>query len=178
MSPEVQYVPFSEEDTGLLKEILHKRRKLFFQVFPIVIVMAILASFRISRRDRYSGRITRWEQTEESRLISATGMILLNMSFLLTPITVCGTLIYRKRILSLKKDIREGQKWIRPYQVTMKQYFPHTGQYFVGTNNPAYLHHEVDEQAYQQLSVGQTFFVYYARHSGYVFNKKGSYTLM
>lgn len=89
-----------------------------------------------------------------------------------------AVVVYLRRIHPFYRDFRGGLKKVHFYQVTMKQFFPHTGQYFIGTGDPKYLHHEVDADTYALLSVGQLFAIYVAPHSKYAFNMRNRYTLL
>jgi len=110
--------------------------------------------------------------------LTATQMRMLCFCFIGLPVTSVFLISYRKRLLPFKKDAQRGEKEQVSYQVMRKQYFEHTGQYFVSFNNPDYMHHEVDKAFYFHCSPGDYAYIYRAPLSGYVFDKGGRFSLL
>lgn len=172
-------LPFDEDEESTLRHIYNRRTRLFVVVFLFLIAAAFKSGLEID------GQTPRWSTTEEFYRHSEkeTGLTrkqayTLTISLLEGFVLLSAILVYRRRILPLKKDLRNGVKETVYYPVTQKQHFEHTGQFFIGTDDPAYLFHEVDIETWQQISVGESFIVYRAPHSKYVFNYRGRYTIM
>lgn len=179
MSSSLSTVPLTVEDREQLNYIYSKRLNLFIAVYIVLIPFALLCSLRIDRKPRGSDKVIRWNKRESGDgLVDRQGMILINALFLETPLILVGYRIFRRRVYSFKQDVRGGVKECVYYEVIRKQHFETTGQYFLSFNDPAYMHHEVTPETYNLFNTGDTACVFRAPRSRYVFNAKGSFSLM
>jgi hypothetical protein len=91
---------------------------------------------------------------------------------------ISGILVYRKKIGCLKRDIKTGYKEPLTFTITRKLYFDTTGECFFSFDHPDYMHYEVDEETYNQASVGDEFTFYQAPYSRHIFEKDNRFTFM
>lgn len=91
--------------------------------------------------------------------------------------SVLGIRFYFSNIYPFLLDNRNGYKIAIPFTITKMEYFPTTGQYFIGCDDPRYPFHEVDQATYSQYNIGDTTYLYQAPLSKYYFEKDGKFTL-
>lgn len=157
-----------------LQHIYKARCKLFFPVFAILLAYAIYCSFGGYYRDiddKYDYQVFGHE-------LNNTELFIIMLIFLPGLISVCGIVIYLKKIHTYKKDVLLGMKEEVSYAIVRKQYFPRTNQYFLSFDDPKYMHYEVDALVYNAYNIGDTFPIYRGVYSKQVFEKNGRYTLM
>lgn len=174
-----QQVPLTNDEKDMLLTVYDQRRRLLFVVYIILFAIALaLSRTGIDTRGRYSNTINYWEENEDAKYVSRFGMWMINIAFLETIIMSTGIYFWMKRVGPLKKDADMNVKEKVPYEIVKKEYFSITGQYFFDTDDPAYLHHEVDEDTYNKLNEGDCFYIYRGVHSKFVFEDNGRYTIM
>lgn len=170
--------PLSEPEKEQLTTIYDQRLRLFVIINVIFVVLALIySSENIHNIDDYGHPIP-WKKNDDHFNLSATQMYFTSLSFLGYIIVGTGLIIFFKRINPFKQDLKCGEKEIVPYLITRKEYFPITNQYFVALDDPDYLHHEIDEDTYNQCTEGGYLFLSRAIHSGYVFEINGRFSLM
>lgn len=170
----------TEAETALLRHIYHVRIRLFVAVYIVLLVIGLKSALSIN------GSAPMWQKENAYRyehIQKETGLTRRQVYRITIPlmellVTGTGILVYCRRIAPLRKDIRNGFKETVYYTVTQKQYFEHTGQYFIGLNHPDYLFHEVSAALWHGTDIGDPFAVYRAPASRYVFNPRGKYTIM
>lgn len=168
----------SDAEKEHLKTIYSTRRRNFFNAYAILMLVALVISFKVDYRNRYTGELTEYEQDNFDHPLSRPGMITLNIAFLETLLILTGIRIYTKRIRPYKKDLENGVKEMVPYVIMSKKYFEHTAEYFFSFDDPNYMHYEVDALLFGQCNVGDTLYVSRAPHSRYVFDKDGRFSLI
>lgn len=175
-------LPLTEEECGLLTHIYQKRLRFFIGAYLFLFAVAFFSALSIdgrkprSRFTSYSNNGYRYNERDMG--LSPLQMYAITIPLLEGLVIGTGILVYRKRIRPLRKDVKNGVKETVHYPVIQKQHFKQTGQYFIGTNHPDYLFHEVDYNTWQQVHVGDSFAVYRAPLSRYVFNETGKYTIL
>ncbi len=102
----------------------------------------------------------------------------LGMVILGAPILSVAWVTYRRRVSPFRKDALRGEKELISFRIVRKQYFEHTGQYFVSFDNPDYMHHEVDRAFYYHCSPGDYAYIYRAPLSKYVFDNGGRFSIL
>jgi hypothetical protein len=167
----------TEEEFELLDYMYRKRLRMFVTAFLVLAFLAFVSGLKIDgQKQRW--RSERYQYNVKEVGVSRGYMYLVTIAFLEGIVGIAGIVIYRKRLLPLRKDLIHREKEVVLYTVTQKQHFSHTGQYFVGLNDPDYLFHEVDRDLWQKTEVGTRFGLYRALYSGYVFNPEGRFTIM
>ena len=178
MAIDLKTIPLTQDDKEHLLHMFAARRKLLFMAYVILVPLALILSFRVDYRI-WSGKTHHWNKHDNGGgLIERQQMIAINMAWLLSILAVVGVPAYMKRVRVCKKDVQKGIKECVPCTVTMKLHFENTGQYFLSLNDPAYLHHEVDEETYYNYSEGDIVYLFRAPLSRHVFNNKGKFTLL
>jgi hypothetical protein len=174
-----EHIPLTEDEYGLLIHIYQKRLRLFIATYLFLLAVAFLSALSINgKKPRYNYKSDGYRYNERETGLSHMQMYAITISLLEGLVISTAIFVYRRRIGPLRKDAKNGVKETIYYPITQKQNFSQTGQYFIGTNHPDYLFHEVDYETWQQVNVGDSFAVYRAPLSKYVFNGKGSYTIM
>lgn len=166
------YNALSFEDRDMLLTIFRKRLQLFVSVFGVLFIAAFFSAFKIDSRHHY------FKPEDSNFHVSRNTMYTINFCFLEGILFIIAGIIFRRRIWCIYKDARNNLKETVYYEVTHKSQFKNTNQFFIGLNDPEYLFHEVDEQTWENTSVGSRFGIYRAPLSKYVFNAKGQYTIM
>ncbi|MCW3123459.1 MAG: hypothetical protein JWQ38_2951 [Flavipsychrobacter sp.] len=149
-------------------------------VYILLIVMALYYSTRgIDTRSKYTGEVIgKWEENEDSKYVSRTGMWVINLVWLEAIVISTGVYFLVKRILPYKKDANSGIKEKVPYEIIRKEYFPLTDQYYFALDDPNYLHHEVDAVFFSSCNEGDSIFVYRAIRSKFVFEANGRFSIL
>jgi hypothetical protein len=172
-----EQLPLTEDEFGLLTHIYQKRFRFFIGIYCFLMGVAFISALRIDgKKPRYSYSNSRYSERDAG--LSRTQMYAITIPLLEGFVISTAILVYRKRIRPLRKDAKNGIKETVYYPVIQKQNFQQTGQYFIGTNHPDYLFHEVDYYTWQQVNVGDSFAVYRAPLSRYVFDGRGKYTIL
>jgi hypothetical protein len=172
-----EQLPLTEDEYELLTHIYQKRFRFFIGIYCFLIGVAFISALRIDgKKPRYSYSNPRYSQRNTG--LSRTQMYAITIPLLEGLVISTAILVYRKRIMPLRKDAKNGIKESVSYPIIQKQNFQEIGQYFIGTNHPDYLFHEIDHDTWQQVNVGDSFTVYRAPLSKYVFNGNGRYTIM
>lgn len=172
-----ELVPLTADEKDLLLLIFHKRRKLLVYVYAVLMGMAFMCAPKgIDRRGR-DGKVQHWEEREDAKYLSRMGMVLLNFSWLGAIILSSGVYFYYKSVRPFKKDALSGVKEKVPYLIVRREYFPYTNQYYVGLNDPNYLHHEIDEDTYYKVREGEHMYLFRAACSKFVFERNGRFTI-
>lgn len=173
-------VPLTTEEHSLLMYIYNRRLRFFITVYLFLIGAAFFSAQKIDgSRHRWSYNPDDYSHySPRDTGLSRMQMYGVTISLLESFVLLTGIFIYRKRIGPLKKDAATGLKVPVYYPVTQKQHFDQTGQFFIGTDHPDYLFHEVDFNEWTRLQVGDNFAVYRAPASKYVFNARGKYTVI
>jgi hypothetical protein len=161
----MQTVSLTGEDLDMLMFIYRKRLRFFIQVCIGLLGMSLYTSFKAYCRSANEPGIS---SNERIVLSSVVEMILF----------VAMTVVYRFRIARLKRDAANGLKEVLVRNVTGKQHFEHTNQFFISLNDPDHMHYELDYEAWHALGPGDTFVLYKAPLSGYVFAFNGKYTII
>lgn len=168
-------LPLTEDEQEHLMVIYYTRRRVFISAFAAMMMFALLGSFRGWKTDD-------GDHPEDYEIFGheflGMELYLLLLTFIVSIIAILGFRTYRKFVLCYKKDAQSGVKVAVLYRVIDKKYFSQTGQFYLSLNNPAYMHHEVDEAMYHSVIVGESIYIYKGRLSGYVFQKDGRFTLM
>ena len=73
--------------------------------------------------------------------------------------------LYYGGILPYKNDTASGMKQPLPFTILQKEYFPITDQYFFRFTNDPDTHFEGNEDTYNKLEEGSTYWMYQAIHS-------------
>ncbi|MFA6058694.1 MAG: hypothetical protein WC756_10885 [Taibaiella sp.] len=174
--------PLTVDEHELLTHIYQKRFRFFIGIYLFLIGVAFFSALSISGRkprlSHMSYTSNGYHYDERKTGLSHMQMYGITIPLLEGLVIGTGILVYRKRIRPLRKDAKNGVKETIHYPITQKQNFQQTGQYFIGTNHPDYLFHEVDYETWQQVNVGDSFAVYRAPLSKYVFNGNGKYSIM
>lgn len=170
----------TEAETALLRHIYHARIRLFVVVYILLLLIGLQSAMPIKGSSPVWKKENGYRHERGQKETGTAGRQLYKITVPLLEllVTCTGILVYCRRIAPLRKDIRNGFKETVYYTVTQKQYFEHTGQYFIGLNHPDYLFHEVGAAMWQGTDVGDPFAVYRAPASRYVFNPRGKYTIM
>lgn len=161
MKPLTRFEPMNEDEKTHLWYIYNTRLRFW--------LISFLGMFCLAFGLCYSGD-TRPQLDIEGKEIkakkwdnlTARQMRLVSFCFIGLPIAGVAWVSYRKRLLPYKKDARRAEKELISYQIVRKQYFEHTGQYFVSFDDPNYMHHEVDEAFYFHCSPGDYAYMYRA----------------
>jgi hypothetical protein len=174
-----EQAPLTADEKDMLLTVYDQRRRLIFVVYTIFFALIFALSGRIDIRARYSNGVVRWEENnEDAKYVSRFWMKMINFAFLETIVMSTGVYFWMKRVRPLKKDADMGVKEGVPYEIVKKEYFAVSGQYFFDIDDPAYLHHEVDEDTYNKLNEGDYFYIFRGVHSKFVFEENGRYTIL
>jgi len=174
-----QHVPLTDDEKDLLNTIFNTRIRLFVIVYMIMIIIgAISAKSGLDYRYNFSNKYHHWEEYPEARTISRSQMYFIGLSFLESIIIGSGIIIFSRRIWCYRRDIESGVKELVPFTIVRKEYFQYTQQYFLGLDNPDYMHHEVDEGTYNNCNEGDIVYLRKAIKSKYIFEENGRFTLM
>lgn len=163
-------MPLSKDDLEQLQAIYWTRRKLFYGTCSGLFAFFLYAVFR------YNTWAVVYLLRGDMRAFLL--QFLYGDGLLMAILLIVMTAIYCLRIAPYAVDCKKTCKECVPYVVTMKQYFNTTGQYFIGLNDPDYLHHEVDADFYGKVNEGDTVVLYRAPKSKYVFNARGRFSMM
>jgi len=161
-------VPLSEAEREQLRFICDKRLRLFVPACIFLSLLVVRCTLPLRFRAMPDKPFPR------SSLLTTLAAPVLLECLLLIP----GVFIYRRRIGCFRRDLKRNEKVAMYYRVTQKQYFGHTGQYFIGLNHPDYLFQQVDAATWKRLEINDDFIVYRAPFSRYVFNPWGAYTVL
>ncbi len=173
MSSAFNTAPLNDAELQHLKEICSTRQRNVITMFAVLMLMALVASFRVD------GRYHPFDKKVDGEgVVDRNGMRVINFFWLETPIFLVAISVYRTRVFRYKKDIRNGVKEFVPYTIISKKYFQLTNQYFFSFDDPEYMHYEVDATTYGQCTEGDTLYVSRAPRSKYVFDKKGRFTII
>lgn len=171
-------VPLTEDEKDLLMTVYHTRRRFLLTVYAILIAIGFATSFRgLDFRVRGSDKIHHWEEDEDSKVVSRSGMWMINLSVIEVILIASGIYFYITAVRAYKLDADSGIKDKIPYTIIRKEYFPLTNQFFVGFDDPKYLHHEIDEGTYHQCAEGDIMYIYRAIRTKFVFEENGRFTL-
>jgi len=163
-------VPLSKEDLDQLQTIYWTRRKFFYGTCTGLFAFFLYIVFRYNT----------WAVVYIVRgaIFAFLRQLLYGDGLLIAILLVFLISTYWLRVAPYASDCKRGCKEYVTYTVTMKQYFETTRQYFIGLDDPDYLHHEVDADFYSKVCEGDIVVLYRAPKSQYVFNERGRFTLM
>ena len=167
-------VPLNDDEREHLLIIYRTRLRYFSIVFSILIAYGIFNSFRVLGRDM-SDKV---DYEMFGHQITRTELYLGSVAFCTMIFIVPGIRIYKRRILSFKRDALSGVKEVVSYTIIDKKYFGNTDQFFFSFNDPNYMHYEVTHDIYSSYRVGDVVPVYRGVRSKYVFEKDGRFTFM
>lgn len=153
-------VALTDDDLLVLNVIYQSRIRTFLFVFVTLFLLALVSV----------GQFIFYPENAILVCSSVFGLLI----FVIIP----GIIVFRKRVLVYRQDIRAGFKLKIYEQVIDKQYFPTTDQYFLSLNNADYLHHEVEAEVYALTSIGDRYPVYFAAQSQYPFTLRSRITMM
>lgn len=172
-------VPLSDEERDLLLYIYRKRRKYLLVVYVFFAALVLFYSPPGSGvRSRYSKRAYSYDDSQDAKYVSYGWMWLINLAFVGGSVMGTGVYFYMKRVRPFKKDADSGVKEKVPYTVLRREYFEFTGQYYVALDDPNYLHHEIDQEMYYNISEGDSIYLYRATRSKFVFERNGRFTIL
>lgn len=169
-------VPLDNDDRLFLSTVFRKRRNVLLSAYALLIPMVVFFSQPRTARRTYTS--SSWKTIDDAKVMPYWGMWTLNLTVLGSATLIPGLLILRKRVLTVRRDLRSGFKEEVDYTVQRKQYFPLTGQYFVWIDDPDNLDHEVSEEMYCNLQEGDTLCVYRGKHSKLVFERNGRFDII
>ena len=177
MQPVTRFEPMNDEEKSHLWYIYNTRLRYWLISFIGILCLAFGVCYKgdTSPQLDIHGREKKEKKWDN---LTAGQMRLVSFGFLVLPISAVFFVSYRKRLMPFKKDAEHGEKELISYQIIRKQYFEHTGQYFVSFDNPDYMHHEVEEAFYFHCSPGDYAYMYRAPLSKYVFDKSGRFSLL
>lgn len=170
------HYPLTGDESAMLQQIYKVRIRVFITTYAFLLLLAFKAGMSVDGGSR-AGTSYKYD-VRDNEGFSRRQMYGITIPFMEAFVAGTGIVLYRKRILPLKKDRDNKVKEAIYYTVTQKQVFEHTGQYFIGLNHPDYLFHEVDFDTWNNTKVGDPFAVYRAPLSKYVFNARGKFTIM
>lgn len=157
---------FTDEEKNLMLIIFRKRLKLMLTVLFIMTFWIIEVNF--------GNKV----DTEDAFGLNTIQIMIIRSGFLFLLVYGIFTVHFFKRIYPFYKDYKNNQKDVIKYTITMKRYFPYNNQYFIGLDHPDYLFHQIEEEEWMQLKVGDSYPLFRAHFSKYVFNPKGSYSIV
>ena len=134
------------------------------------------ARYGIDRRTK-DGKTHHWEENDDAKFVSRTGMYFISLAYLQCIVLGTGTFIYLKRIAPFKRDADAGVKQKVPYEIVRKEYFELVNEYYFALSDPAHLHHRVDEETYRSYNEGDTLYLYRAPSSRHFFDQSGRFSL-
>lgn len=170
-------VPLDADDRLFLSIVFRKRRNVLLSAYALLIPMVVFFSLpRSGPKRTYTA--SSWKKVDDGKVVPYWGMWAINLGVLGAATVIPGILILRKRVLSVRKDLRSGFKEEVDYTIQRKQHFPLTGQYFVWIDDPDNLDHEVSEENYYNLQEGDTLCVYRGKHSKLVFERNGRFDII
>jgi hypothetical protein len=177
VQPLARFEPMNDDEKSHMRYIYYTRLRFWLVSFVglFCLVFGLCYNGDTSPRLDNNGneiKVKKWDY------LTAGQMRLVSFCFLGLPIAVVAFVSYKKRLLPYSKDARRGEKELISYPIIRKQYFEHTGQYFVSFDNPDYMHHEVDAAFYHYCSPGDFAYMYRAPLSKYVFDKSGRFSLL
>lgn len=177
--PNHELVPLNEDEKNLLLDVYNTRKRFLILVYIGLISMALLASVKgLDYRSRYTGAIHHWEDNDEAKYLPRFWMWMINFCFLETIVVSTGVYFWMKKVKPFKVDAKSGVKENVPYKIIKREYFPLTGQYYLGFDDPNYLHHEIDEDIYNRCTEGDFMYIYRGAASKFVFRKDGRFSLL
>ena len=172
-------VPQTPDDTELLRTIYNARRDFFAKVYITMFLAAFaFARIGIDKKNRQTGRTERWEENEDARYVSRTGMYFISLLYLQAFVIGSGTILYLKRIHPFKKDIESKTKQQLAYTIVRKEHFDHIDQYYFYLNDSSHMHEQVDKETYDSLQPGDQLYVYCGQYSKYFFNPDGRFSFI
>lgn len=163
-------VPLTGDDKDFLLLIFKKRRLFLVMVYMALIAAAIFMGLSFYGMDTLRNL---YVPKENTKYPSTLGLRVASVVFVLLILLVSGIYFYIRRVLTYKKDAVSGLKERLAYTIVRKEYFPMTNQYYVMFDDPAYPHHETDEETWYNCYEGGYFFIYRAVRSKFVFNDTG-----
>ncbi|PQJ11569.1 hypothetical protein CJD36_007165 [Flavipsychrobacter stenotrophus] len=173
----VELVPLTEDDKEFLLTVYNVKRRFFFKVYPVLFVLAIFFGSRIDYRSRYSWKVRRWEETDDSKFLSRGGMRTVGICFLESIVIGTGLFHYYRKVLPYKSDVDSGVKEKIGYKIVRKEYFELIDKFYFAFDDPNHLHHEVDADTYHSCDEGDTMYAYRAVQSNHVFEENGRFNL-
>ena len=159
-------LPLTLDENRLVYLIFKKRAKLVLTVILTMTAWILFANFRSE------------VATEDVLELNRFQIILIRMGFLFFLVYGIFTVHFFKRVYPFYRDYKHNQKDVINYTITMKRYFPYNNQYFIGLDHPDYLFHQISEQEWIQLHVDNTYPLFRAHFSKYVFNSQGRYLII
>jgi hypothetical protein len=172
-------VPLTDDERDLLLTIYDSRRRFLGLVYLVLIIVAFIYGWQgVDARSHGGGNIRRWEENEDAKFIPRIGAQLIITGFLESMVIGTGLYFFMKRVRPFLLDAKSGLKERLPYPIVRKEHFPLTNQFYVGFDDPNYLHHEIDEATYHNCSVGDTLYVYRGIRSKFVFKENGRFSIL
>jgi len=169
-------VALNENEKDFLLLIYKKRRRFLATVYiGLLVVVIFISPVGTDYRRLEQQKI---ELKNEVPFGFWFGLLMKNIVFPGSIITISFIFFYLKAVLPYKRDANSGVKEKIAYTITSKEYFPLTNQYYVTFDDPNYLHHETDQDTWDRSYEGGYFYIYRTIKSKFVFEDNERYTLI